>query len=402
MPADPWINDDGKLDIEEVQEDLSFAADIFGVVQRQKANKQNAEIAANQRQIAQNQRSLIDIEKQKLELLREEQNEKKRVAALPKCPDCGGTLSADLVSRCRHCQIELEWIIGDPYRRDMARKIREKSIDSLLFAGRSAKRSNKIREKQKLLRKHTSELTKLMKEYSSDGTLAKLKSKAKDGVQELEHKFSEVLKQEDQNTKKKTKLREQRRQEEEQRKKKEQQRLDETRALRNSDVAKYGLRAVRKWESGQSFPWVNNACDVVVGIYTIWLIGRAIFWLTAFSMPIWYLRLPSAVHYCLWLWPIPTILTLRSLPRFDPIDSNLSEAERREFVINRIKNRSQKSSEDAAEKPKQVAKKWLRCSKCSKNFYIIEPYLREIADCPHCGAKLRLPKKAESPASDAS
>ena len=88
MPVDPWFDEDGEMDIEEVQEDLSFAADLIGVGQRGKANRQRAETNS---------------------LLREQLKETNRIKSLPQCWHCGGRLELRGARLCPHCRTELKW-----------------------------------------------------------------------------------------------------------------------------------------------------------------------------------------------------------------------------------------------------------------------------------------------------
>lgn len=86
---DEWFDDDGNMDFEEVQEDLSFASDMIGMAQRHEANKQRAETN---------------------KLLREQAVERKIIATLHDCPNCGGKLPKRGVNVCTHCGGKLFWI----------------------------------------------------------------------------------------------------------------------------------------------------------------------------------------------------------------------------------------------------------------------------------------------------
>ena len=82
---DPWIDDEGDIDGEEIQEDLTSFATIAGVFQRQQTNKHLSEQRAARIQ------------------------EQQRVAALPDCPYCAGKIPKVGVKVCQHCCREISW-----------------------------------------------------------------------------------------------------------------------------------------------------------------------------------------------------------------------------------------------------------------------------------------------------
>ena len=148
MPVDPWFDEDGEMDIEEVQEDLSFAAHLYGIDQRSKANKQR-EIANKQREKANKQREeankqreegnrqqekankqrsevinqaeqannlatehleLKKAEAKKNDLERERANkERKWKSRLANCEKCGNKITRRGVELCGHCGVSLVW-----------------------------------------------------------------------------------------------------------------------------------------------------------------------------------------------------------------------------------------------------------------------------------------------------
>lgn len=144
MPVDPWFDEDGEMDIEEVQEDLSFAADLIGVGQRDKANRQRAETNR---------------------LLREQQAERKRIKSLPQCWHCGGRLELRGAKICPHCRTELRWqkVRGEKYTPGEAFQIRENKRVLEAKCKAEKEKRNERRKKKAAEAKKTAEQNALLR-----------------------------------------------------------------------------------------------------------------------------------------------------------------------------------------------------------------------------------------------
>lgn len=110
---DDWAADDGGLDYEEIQEDLSFGADLLGVYQRGKMREALEASRANSteanRQLAELNRLLRQEEERRTAEQKRERAEKKQLAKAPKCPECFGIVPVG-AKRCRHCGSQIGWL----------------------------------------------------------------------------------------------------------------------------------------------------------------------------------------------------------------------------------------------------------------------------------------------------
>jgi hypothetical protein len=341
MPIDPWFDDDGNMDFEEVQEDVSFAADILGVGQRSKANKQR-EKANKQRETANKlAKEHLDLSKQQgeeanrlakehLELVQDEaktqeyERERKRKeqrwkGQLPNCENCGHKIPTRGVDMCGTCGTTLTWIEVDrkdylPPEVPAAKKRLEKRLASEAKERAEQRereaRTLNVKKKREALGRRDQDVREAVQQHVAKGDidaaleLARVLSPSKESAQliaELEAKaaLSEKL---------------------------------HRRKQRQEDVEKYGLKTVLRWEKENETSWLQLFSVFAVLSYPLFLIYRLIVWLGFLSLPDWYTDLPTLVHYCFWLYPIPIFALIGWLSNED--DPVLSLEERRQQAIN--------------------------------------------------------------------
>ena len=270
MPPDPWFDEDGDTDFEEIQEDMTFFADLTGVSQRGKANQQRAK--ANQQRAKANKQQKKQLKKARREqkttnkLLKAQIAEQERINDLPQCSDCGGPIPKRGLKVCMHCNGKLRW----------------QKVGGTLYTPEEA-----VQEKKRLAK-------------------ARRRAAEEKEEQEREARNAALQQREEMAARKKAK---------EERKKEEKAKEDE----RNLRVSIYGEEAVSKSEAAlkkldeleyKRNKWSNNNGEAFSGVLGLGLVlsvaygAFALFvWTFNFGFA-WYQSIPNWLHYSILLGPV--------------------------------------------------------------------------------------------------